>query len=111
MAIMQDDKTEGKQIAPGISRKLIYLNGLMSAVLDFTNGPQEKPDPPHSHSHEQISYVAEGEIYVFIDGEKTHLKKGDVFAVQGDVPHCIQTLTPHVRLVDNFSPIREDFLK
>jgi hypothetical protein len=34
-----------------------------------------------------------------------------MFTAPSDVPHCIQTLSQHVRLIDTFSPIREDFLK
>jgi len=78
MAILHDDKTKGKQIAPDVNRILIHLSNVMSAVVDFTNGPKSEPDPPHSHPHEQITYVAEGELYVFIDGMQTHLKKGDL---------------------------------
>jgi hypothetical protein len=33
-----------------------------------------------------------------------------VFLVPSGMPHSIQQLTEHVRLVDCFTPIREDFL-
>ena len=110
MAIFHDVDNPGKQIAPGMNRKVVNLNNIMMVVADFTNGPQVQPDPPHSHPHEQLTFVAEGELNVFIDGKKTHLKKGDIFTAPGGVPHCIQTLSPYVRLIDTFSPIREDFL-
>jgi quercetin dioxygenase-like cupin family protein len=110
MPILKDAEVKGQTVAPGVSRKHIHLNSLMTAVVDFTSGPKEAPDPPHSHLHEQISYVAAGELYVFIDGQKTHLKQGDLFAVPGGVPHCIQPLSEFVRIIDSFSPIREDFL-
>ena len=111
MSVLIDAETQGTQVSANTSRKLIYLNGLMSVIVDFTNGPQSEPDAPHSHPHEQISYVAEGEIFVFISGEKHRLCQGDMFAVPGGVPHGIQMLTPKVRLIDSFSPIREEFLK
>ena len=44
-------------------------------------------------------------------GKKTALKEGDMFAVPANVPHCIQMLTPTVRIIDSFSPIREEFIK
>jgi quercetin dioxygenase-like cupin family protein len=43
--------------------------------------------------------------------EKMRLSAGDLFTVPANVPHAVQTLTPHVRLIDAFHPIREDFLK
>jgi quercetin dioxygenase-like cupin family protein len=80
-------------------------------VIDFNDGPSEKPDPPHNHPHEQITYVAEGKILFFLGDASYELSAGDIIAVPANLPHCIQLLTPYVRLVDTFSPIREDFLK
>ncbi|HEY4786679.1 MAG TPA: cupin domain-containing protein [Bacteroidales bacterium] len=111
MPVLINAETQETKVSVNISRKLIHLNSLMSVIVDFTNGPQTEPDPPHSHPHEQITYVAEGELFVFIAGEKKRLSKGDMFAVPGGIPHCIQMLSPNVRLIDSFSPIREDFIK
>ena len=69
-----------------------------------------RPDPPHSHPHEQVSYVAKGEILFLMDDQGTRLGPGDMFLVSSGKPHSIQQLTEHVRLVDCFTPIREDFL-
>lgn len=110
MAIMIDNENKGFEVASGVHRKIIHLNNLMMVVIDFTNGPASMPDLPHSHMHEQISYVAKGELNVFIDGEMSFLKEGDSFSVPGDVLHCIQTLSSHVRLIDTFTPVREDFI-
>jgi mannose-6-phosphate isomerase-like protein (cupin superfamily) len=110
MAIVLNDGSLDKQIAPGVTRRIANLESLMVAVLHFTNGPLAEPDPPHEHPHEQITFVAEGELYVFIAGVKTHLKQGDLFTVPGGIPHCIQPLSAHVQLIDTFSPIRQEFL-
>jgi len=84
----------------------------MTVVLDVDNGPWTAPDPYHSHQHEQISYVAEGEILFLAEGEEPRrLGAGDLFAVPSGKPHSIQLLSKHARLVDTFNPIREDFLK
>lgn len=111
MPIFHNDKTPSQKIAENLERKIIYLENLMTTIIELSNGPMENPDPPHSHPHEQISYLAEGEIFVFIDGEKSHLKKGDLFSVPGNVPHCIQTLTGYVKLIDSFSPNRKEFIE
>ena len=100
-----------KQIKDGVTRSLVYTGNLMMAILDFSNGPWNEPDPFHSHPHEQISYVAEGEIIFYCEGySERHLKQGDVFAVPSGKKHTIKLLTPSARLVDTFTPIREDFL-
>lgn len=110
MAIVKHDQAARQTIAPGRTRYLARTDRLMTAVIDFSDGPTDAPDPPHSHPHEQLSYVAEGEVLFFLGDERHHLKAGDLFAVPGDVPHSVQLLTAKVRLVDTFTPIREDFL-
>jgi quercetin dioxygenase-like cupin family protein len=98
-------------IAQGRMRYLTHLSNLMMVVIDFHDGPTSQPDPPHSHPHEQISYVVSGEINFVLENEVTRLGPGDIFTVPPNAPHSIQLLTENVRLVDTFSPIREDFLK
>jgi quercetin dioxygenase-like cupin family protein len=98
-------------IRPGVERRIAYTDHLMLVIFDFSDGPQTQPDPPHKHPHEQVSYVARGVILFFLGSEApVHLKPGDGYTVPADVPHCIQLLTPRARLVDAFTPLREDFL-
>lgn len=99
-----------ESLAPDRTRYMTWTGHLMLVVVDFRDGPAVDPDPPHSHPHEQVSYVAEGEVLFFIDGVPTRLGPGGVASIPPDVPHCIQTLTSYARLVDVFTPIREDFL-
>jgi quercetin dioxygenase-like cupin family protein len=54
--------------------------------------------------------VAEGEIFFFLEDVCERLGPGDMYLVPPDKPHSIQLLTEHVRLVDCFTPIRDDFL-
>ena len=110
MGIVRQSEAAKLPIAEGRTRFLAQTDRLMTAVIDFSDGPTSEPDPPHAHPHEQISYVAEGEILFCIGDEKHHLCAGDVFTVPSNVPHSVQLLTHKVRLVDTFTPIREDFL-
>lgn len=110
MTTLRYDETPADQIREGAERRIGYTDNLMIAVIDFHDGPKDKPDPPHSHPHEQVSYVAEGEVLFVMEGQEAHLRPGDVFLVPSGKPHTIQQLTEHVRLVDCFTPIREDFL-
>ncbi len=111
MGIVKQASTAPDTIAPGRTRYLAHTDHLMVVVIDFEDGPAAGPDAPHSHPHEQVTYVASGKLIFFVDGEPFHLEAGDLVAVPPDVPHCIQTLTDRVRLVDTFSPIRDDFLQ
>jgi quercetin dioxygenase-like cupin family protein len=110
MTTLKYHETPAQEIRPGAERRIGHTDNLMIVVVDFHDGPKDEPDPPHAHPHEQVSYVAEGEILFILEDEQTHLSPGDMFLVPSGKPHTIQQLTEHVRLVDCFTPIREDFL-
>ncbi|MDH5400329.1 MAG: cupin domain-containing protein [Cyclobacteriaceae bacterium] len=112
MAVLKFNKSQPEKVREGLERRIIYGSNLMTVLIDFADGPWDKPEPPHRHTHEQTSYVAEGEIIFFCEGEPDqHLKTGDMFFVPSGKMHTVQLLTEKVRLVDSFNPVREDFLK
>lgn len=111
MDVIKSAVVKREAIGQGRSRYLTYLSNLMMVVIDLEGGPSPQPDPPHSHPHEQISYVVSGEVNLFIKDKTIRLEPGDMFAVPPNVPHGIQLLSEKARLVDTFCPIREDFLK
>lgn len=112
MAVLKFDEIPYEKVKEGLQRKIIHTDYLMTVIVDFTNGPWDEPEPPHSHPHEQTSYVAEGEVIFYCEGEEEQrLKPGDMFAVPPHKKHTVRLLTEKVRLVDSFTPIREDFLK
>ncbi len=111
MAVLKFDEVPYEKVRDGLQRKIIHLDNLMAVLIDFTDGPWDDPEPPHSHPHEQTSYVAQGEIIFYCEDQpEQHLKAGDMFAAPSGKKHCVKLLTEKVRLVDSFTPIREDFL-
>jgi mannose-6-phosphate isomerase-like protein (cupin superfamily) len=111
MPVQKAALTKSTEVRPGLYRRLIVMGDLMTVVLDFTDGPWPEPEPPHSHPHVQTCFLAEGEIIFYCEDESDqHLKAGDVFAVPSGKKHTIKLLTKTARLVDNFNPVREDFL-
>ena len=112
MATLKFEEIPYEIVREGLNRKIIHTDNLMTVLIDFTDGPWAEPEPKHSHPHEQTSYIADGKIIFFCDGEEPkELVVGDMFAVPSGVPHTIQLLSETARLVDSFNPIREDFLK
>ncbi len=111
MTTLKYHEIPAQKVRAGVERRLGYTNNLMMTIMDFCDGPKSQPDPPHSHPHEQVTYVAAGEILFIMDGQQTRLGPGDIFLVPPDKLHTIQQLTEHVRLIDCFTPIREDFLE
>lgn len=64
----------------------------------------------HRHVHEQVCYCLSGEFEFTIEGEKTRLTVGDSVYVSSSVLHGVVCLKEG-RLLDVFTPQREDFLK
>jgi quercetin dioxygenase-like cupin family protein len=110
MAFYEPEDLKAESIGAGRSRVAVHTDSLMMVIFNFEDGPASEPDPLHSHPHEQISYVASGRVIYFLGDEQKTLEAGDMVTIAPNVPHAIQTLTSKVRLVDAFSPVREDFL-
>lgn len=110
MSVIKGSDAPRHPMTPGRERYLAHGAQLMVVVFDFNDGPGEKPDVPHSHPHEQITYIAEGRVLFFLGDAVHELSAGDLITVPPNVPHAIQLLTPSVRLIDSFTPIREEFL-
>ncbi len=112
MSVLLFDEAPYEIINNRVKRKLIHTEKLMTVLVDFSEGPWQEPDPLHNHPHEQTSYVAEGELVFYCEGEPDKLlKAGDMFAVPPHKKHAIKLLSKTARLIDSFSPVREDFLK
>ncbi len=111
MGTIKQAEITPEAVSPGRTRYLAYTDHLMLVVMDFNDGPASQPDPPHSHPHEQVSCVVSGEVFFLLNGEPTRLGPGDLYTVPPNIPHCVQPLTKHVRIIDSFTPIRKDFLK
>ena len=109
--VLKRSSTAAETVRPGLSRRIIRTAKLMTVVIDFEDGPWPAADPFHAHPHEQTCYIAEGEVIFLSEGqEPLKLSAGDMFAVPPNVPHSIQLLSKTARLVDSFTPVREDLI-
>ena len=92
----------------GMRRKVVF-SGQLTFVLLEAKGPTALPIALHQHPNDQISYVLDGRIIAKVGKEERQIKKGDFFRVPANVPHGAQILSSSVRLIDVFTPPREDF--
>ncbi|HVV34821.1 MAG TPA: cupin domain-containing protein [Vitreimonas sp.] len=92
-AAENNPKTEESHFIVGETMKPKLTNATGSAfeIFDVTGTPGGGP-PPHRHKWEEIYVVLSGEMDVFVNGEKTHLKAGDFAHVPADTPHGYTTL-------------------
>lgn len=92
---------------PGVTRKVMgYNDDVMMCEISFEKGAEGKF---HSHPHTQVTYVAEGKFAFTVSGERKEVSKGDCIFMPPGAEHGTVCLEAG-KLVDVFSPKREDFL-
>ena len=63
----------------------------------------------HSHHHEQVVNVIEGELELTVKGSPYRLTRGKVVVLPPNVPHSGRAIT-ECSVIDVFHPVREDFI-
>ncbi|MFC1956766.1 cupin domain-containing protein [Chloroflexota bacterium] len=94
-----------KELAEGVTTNVAWGERLM---LSFVKLNPNATVPPHRHPHEQMALVLSGKLEVTIADESRLLKEGDAFLVPSDVEHGAKNLESQTRVLDIFSPPRED---
>jgi quercetin dioxygenase-like cupin family protein len=65
--------------------------------------------PEHSHPHEQLGYLVQGELVFVVDGEEIVVEAGDSYSLAGEEPHAVENRGETVAEgIDIFSPPRTD---
>jgi quercetin dioxygenase-like cupin family protein len=64
---------------------------------------------PHSHPHEQLGYVLEGEITMTVAGVTDTWHAGVAYAIPGGVEHAAVAGPGGCRVIDVFIPVREEY--
>ncbi|MDI3525216.1 MAG: gluconolactonase [Candidatus Atribacteria bacterium] len=65
----------------------------------------------HTHPQEQVMIVLEGYCDEIIEGKKYRVEKGDVIIIPPNVPHGALIGDVDCKVIDIFSPVREDYKK
>ena len=98
-----------EQVKPDLSRRLVTGERVMVAQVELQRGCIV---PQHAHVHEQVSYVLDGRLEVTVgeaSPETYELVAGDILVIPSNIPHAARAVED-TRVVDVFSPPREDWL-
>jgi len=93
-----------KKKGEGIYLKTVHSGRMTVAHWSFD---ADTDLPEHSHPHEQIALLQEGRFALMVQGEERELEPGEVVVIPPDVPHSGRAITAS-RVIDIFSPVRED---
>ncbi len=81
-------------------------NSMMLSLVEFE--PHAVVEE-HSHPHEQMGLMLEGEAEFIIGGESRIVGPGTMWRIPGGVKHKVIAGDRPVRALDVFYPIREDY--
>lgn len=94
-----------KEIFPGLTGRFVHTEKMTFAYWDVKAGSTV---PEHSHMHEQVAHVLEGEFSLTVDGVPLELKPGNVAVIPSNIKHSGIAVTD-CKLLDVFCPVREDY--
>ncbi|MEM7103214.1 MAG: cupin domain-containing protein [Bacteroidota bacterium] len=104
---MQEDM-EWEQVDPLLRRQIHgYDDKIMLVIADFKAGGVGQL---HNHHHSQVTYVESGEFEMTIGDDIRIIKAGDSYYIPPMVMHGCTCIKPG-KLIDVFSPMREDFIQ
>ena len=92
---------------PGVTRQVLSESPeIMAVAFSFDEGAEGRS---HSHPHVQSTYVESGRFRFTIAGESFEVGPRDSFVVPSGAEHGCTCLAVG-RLIDTFTPRRDDFL-
>ncbi len=105
-----DDTAQGilRELAPGLTARIFVGDQAMLSVVTIEPNAEGQV---HSHPREQWGVLLEGDAVRIQDGEEIPVKAGDFWRTPGGVPHGLRAGPQGARVLDIFSPPRDEYRK
>lgn len=102
------DATQGtvRTLFQGVTIRVVWGEKVMMSFVDFE---PHAVVPAHSHPHEQMGLLLEGEFEFTIGEEIRMLMAGDVWSVPSNVVHSVRAMEKGAKALDIFHPVREEY--
>lgn len=94
------ESLEGNQ-----KRRIVHMDNVTVIFFQAPNGLITPED--HSHSNEQVSYLAKGKLKIIIGNDEKVIEANEGYMVPPNVKHHIEVIEDSL-IIDFFSPKRED---
>ena len=106
MSLQTIQSIESKELLPGFNVRFVHTDRMTFAYWDIKAGSVL---PEHSHEHEQVATISEGEFELTIEGQTQKLVPGKIMVIPSNVIHSGVAITD-CKMTDVFCPVREDYL-
>ena len=94
-------------IFPGVN---IYTTAGDQIMLSLVEFEPHAIVESHSHPHEQMGLLLEGELIFTIDDQEHTVRPGQMWRIPGGVVHNAVAGNQPVKALDVFHPVREDYV-
>jgi quercetin dioxygenase-like cupin family protein len=95
-----------EELNPLLQRQFVVGQEIMVARVLLKKGCIV---PEHSHHNEQLTYILDGALKFWIDGQEIVVHAGEVLCIPAHMPHKAEALEDTVDL-DVFNPPRADWI-
>jgi quercetin dioxygenase-like cupin family protein len=95
-----------EELNPLLQRQFVVGQEIMVARVLLKKGCIV---PEHSHYNEQLTYILDGALKFWIDGQEIVVHAGEVLCIPAHMPHKAEALEDTVDL-DVFNPPRADWI-
>lgn len=103
-----DDKGLFRELAPGLTTRIFAGEQAMLSVVSFAPHAE---GTLHSHPEEQWGVMLEGDGLRTQGGEEIPVKAGDFWRTPGNVEHTLKAGPNGAKVLDVFSPPRDEYRK
>lgn len=105
-----DDETQGihRELGPGLNTRIFVGDRSMLSVVTVAPHAEGRV---HHHPQEQWGVLLEGSGVRMQDGREFAVKAGDFWCTPGGVPHSFCAGPDGARVLDIFSPPRDEYAK
>ena len=97
---------EPMELVPGARTRTFWGDQVLLSLVEIDANSEV---PSHTHPHEQAGMLVEGELEMGIGGEVRTMKPGDMYIIPGNVEHYARCAGTPAKVLDIFSPVREEF--
>jgi quercetin dioxygenase-like cupin family protein len=105
MTFLDLKDVEEREMAPGFRARMVHSENMTFAFWQIDAGAAL---PEHSHPHEQVFTLLEGEFELTVGDELRVNHPGAVAVIPPNVPHAGRAITD-CRIIDVFHPTRDDY--
>lgn len=103
--ISEIHKIKPREVFPGFQGRFIHSKTMTFAYWEVRKGSTV---PEHSHMHEQVVNMLEGEFDLTVGGYSKTLSQGMVAIIPSNAKHRGKAMTD-CKILDVFHPVREDY--